>query len=86
MNATKKQIKAANAIAAEYCKCLRYTGEIQEMYERLNNIGVSTGALQGMNKSCEWYIDGERVDNSLYVYSVYKPENSNKVEFTIYFS
>ena len=38
------------------------------------------------NTCCEWYINGEEVENSVYVYSIYKNEYNSKIEFTIYFS
>lgn len=73
MKATRKQIKAANEIAA------RFSGwhephEIAAMYDELEKIGVSTGCITNRQDfpnlgcwqgHCEWYINGEEVENSV---------------------
>ena len=80
MKATRKQIRAANEIAA------RFSGwhephEIAAMYDELEKIGVSTGCITNRQDfpnlgcwqgHCEWYINGEEVENSVFVYSVYE--------------
>lgn len=86
MNATKKTISQANAITSKYCHSFIPMIQIQNLYKELEAIGITTGLLAHGQRSCEWYLHGVRIENSLYVYSVYKSENSNNVEFTIYFS
>jgi len=87
MKATKKLLQKANSIAAKYSKWI-LPQELQNMYAELNAIGVSTGAIYNDNKSCEWYYEGEEIENSYFCYSVYKDSNPNnaKNEYTIYFS
>lgn len=82
MKATRKQIKAANEIAA--------------MYDELEKIGVSTGCITNRQDfpnlgcwqdHCEWYINGEEVENSVFVYSVYEGNpNITRNDYNIYFS
>lgn len=87
MKASRKIIAEANKIVAKYNRWCRPI-ELQTMYEELNAIGVSVGLIHGDSRGCEWYINGEEVDNSRYVYSVYKDYNhsESKNEYTIYFS
>ena len=95
MKATRKQIKAANEIAA------RFSGwhephEIAAMYDELEKIGVSTGCITNRQDfpnlgcwqgHCEWYINGEEVENSVFVYSVYEGNpNITRNDYNIYFS
>ena len=91
MNATRKTIKEANAITKEYVYCS--PEDIRHMYERLEEIGVTVGLITNRKDfpelgswqgTCEWYINGEEVENSLFVYSVY--EGGERNEYTIYFS
>lgn len=80
----------ANRIVSNYCKGFIEPGKIQDMYDELKEIGITTGLLYGDPSekpiSCEWYINNEEVENSLFVYSTYKSSRTNRVEFTIYFS
>lgn len=95
MKATRKQIKAANEIAT------RFSGwhephEIAAMYDELEKIGVSTGCITNRQDfpnlgcwqgHCEWYINGEEVENSVFVYSVYEGNpNITRNDYNIYFS
>ena len=86
MKATRTQVRQANKIACRYCKGYIKAEEIQTMYDELSYIGITTGMICNSNTSCEWYINGEEVENSVYVYSIYKNEYNSKIEFTIYFS
>lgn len=94
MKATRKQIKAANEIAA------RFSGwhephEIAAMYDELEKIGVSTGCITNRQDfpnlgcwqgHCEWYINGEEVENGVFVYSVYEGNpNITRNDYNIYF-
>jgi len=80
----------ANAITSKYCRGFIYPQELSNMYAELNLIGITTGIITGdptqKARTCEWYYNGVEVENSLYVLSMYKPENSNRIEVTIYFS
>ena len=86
MKATKSQINKANKIAQKYTKGFIPMSEIQKMYSELADVGITTGIITPHRGSCEWYINDEEVENSLYCYSIYKSERTNNVEFTIYFS
>lgn len=95
MKATKKQIGKVNEIAA------RFGGwhepkEIPALYSELEKIGVSVGLIANRRDfpnlgcwygSCEWYINGEEVENSRFIYSVYEgnPEITRN-DYNIYFS
>lgn len=92
MKATRKQIKAANEIAA------RFSGwhepqEIAAMYDELEKIGVSTGCITNRQDfpnlgcwqgHCEWYINGEEVENSVFVYSVYEGIRISRATITTF--
>lgn len=86
MNASKQIIKKANSIISDYCKTFINPIEIQDMYRRLEDIGITTGMIFNDNTSCEWYLAGVEVDNSRFIYKTYKSEVSLKVEYTIYLS
>jgi len=86
MKASKTLIKQANKIASKYCQTFIPMIRIQDFYNELENIGITTGLLHSGDRSCEWYFMGEEIENSKYVYSIYKSENTNNIEFTIYFS
>ena len=87
MKASRKIIAEANKIASKYCRWCRPI-ELQTMYAELAEIGITTGIICNGNRHCEWYLNGEEIDNSLFVYSVYKDYNhsESKNEYTIYFS
>lgn len=95
MKATRQQIKKANEIVA------RFSGwhephEIAAMYGELEKIGVTTGVITNRRDfpnlgcwqgSCEWYINGEEVENSRFIYSVYEGNpNITRNDYNIYFS
>lgn len=81
MRATRKQIAEANRIAARFGGW-REPEEIRAMYEALEAVGITS--WQG---SCEWYINGEEVENSRFIYSVYEGNpNITKNDYNIYFS
>lgn len=78
--------KQANKIANKYSRWME-PQEIRKMYDELEDIGVSVGAVYNDNKTAEVYYNGVEVVNSKFVYSVYKDRpDSTKVEFNIYFS
>lgn len=87
MKASRKLIAQANEITARYSKWLEPI-KLQDMYRELADIGITTGMLSFNQVSCEWYYNGEEVENSYFCYSVYKdPAHSEiKNEYTIYFS
>lgn len=90
MKAPAVIINNANKIASSYCKGFIEPKILQQMYNELEEIGITTGLICGdpseSPKSCEWYIDGAEVENSLFMYSIYKSNVSNKIEYNIYFS
>lgn len=82
--------KKGNAIIAKYTRNRIEPKELQNMYKELESIGISVGVItgdasKGMKKT-EVYYKGEEVDNSMFVYSVYKPQEGSKYEYTIYLS
>lgn len=86
MKITAKDKKILNKIASKYCKGYIEMTEIQKFYNEIDSLGVTTGMLSFGQRSCEYYVDGKEVENSQFVFSIYRPEHSSKVEFTIYFS
>ena len=95
MRATRKQIAEANRIAARFGGW-REPEEIRAMYDALEAVGITTGAITNRRDfpnlgcwqgSCEWYINGEEVENSRFIYSVYEGNpNITKNDYNIYFS
>jgi hypothetical protein len=82
----RQVISEANKITNKYSKWI-YPKELQNMYDELNAIGITVGLITNDNTSCEWYYNGELVDNSLFCYSVYKStQHEGKAEYNIYFS
>jgi len=84
MKANRKIINEANKITSKY-NGFQKASDISKMYDELAKINISTGMLFNGNRSCEWYINGEEVENSLFIYTVYKPFQGNN-DYTIYFS
>ena len=87
MKANRSLIKKANKIAVKYSRWARPI-ELQEMYQELSDIGVTVGMMSNGAETCEWYFDGEEVENSLFVLQTYKDYNrsESKNEYNIYFS
>lgn len=95
MRATRRQIAEANRIAARFGGW-REPEEIRAMYEALEAVGITTGVITNRRDfpnlgcwqgSCEWYINGEEVENSRFIYSVYEGNsNITKNDYNIYFS
>lgn len=85
MNANRTIIKKVNKIANKY-NGFQNPKNIVNMYDELAEVGVTVGTIYNDNKHCEWYIDGEEVENSWFVYMVYKPIDSINNDYTIYFS
>lgn len=95
MKATRKQIAEANRIAARFGGW-REPEEIRAMYEALEAVGITTGVITNRRDfpnlgcwqgSCEWYINGEEVENSRFIYSVYEGNpNITKNDYNIYFN
>ena len=93
MNVTCKIRNQANKIVAPYCRSI-YPIELQKMYAELEAIGVTTGMVTNRVEighgawrgDCEWYLNGEIIENSHYVYSVYECYHSEKNEYNIRFT
>lgn len=90
MDAKKSLVNAANRITAKYCRGYIPAKQIQSMYSELNAIGISVGLIHGDSqdspKTTNWEVNGNEVENSLFVYSHHKSENTSNIEFTCYFS
>lgn len=93
MKANKKIRDKANAIAREYSRRC-HPLEVAEMYDRLEAEGIRVGLITNRRDSegswhgtCEWFFNGEEVENSLFVFSVYEGGSySGRSEYNIYFS
>ena len=95
MKATRQQISKANAIAAKFGGW-HEPAEIAALYGELEKVGVSVGCITNRRDfpdlgcwygSCEWYINGEEVENSRFVYAVYEGNpNITRNDYNIYFS
>lgn len=77
-------------------RCPRSAWGLKNMYEALEAVGITTGVITNRRDfpnlgcwqgSCEWYINGEEVENSRFIYSVYEGNpNITKNDYNIYFS
>lgn len=87
MNATRKVIKQANEIAHKYSKWMEMKN-VTKMYDELAELGITVGMLVNGRDSCEWYINDEQIENSSFVFQIYKGHglNDGRAEFNIYFS
>lgn len=85
MNISKELRQKANAIAARYSKRL-HPAKIQHFYNELNEIGIMIPCFTADKDSHPYILNYEEVENSLFVYQVYKPENTDEWEFNMYFS
>ena len=78
--------RKANEIANRYSG-FHFPGEIPGMYDELREIGITVPCFSSAyTNNHEYEFNGETVENSYFRYSVYKPENSSRYDFTMYFS
>lgn len=84
MYVNRKRIKILNEIIAKY-NGWRTPKEIANMYDILSLMGVEIGTLFYGDTSCEWYLNGERVDNSRFIYRVTEGV-AEQNEYLMYFS
>jgi hypothetical protein len=56
------------------------------MYDELELIGIEIPLFTSDRKAHNFLYNGEIVDNSLFVYSVYELSSSDKNEYTMYLS
>ena len=88
MRATQKEIEqirdAANEIAIQYGGW-QEPKHLQQMYDELESIGVTTGLISNGNDRCEWYYEGEEVETSYFIYQKHNGEG-RKNDYNIYFS
>lgn len=93
MQVSRKIVQMANSITRKYSSRIR-PNILQRMYEELEEIGITTGMLtnrretgyQSWYATCEWYLNGEIIDNSWYSYSVYEGGDTEKNEYNIRFT
>ena len=88
--------KLASRALADFCRERRYPYEVRELQEDLKfSLGITFGLIHGAHTvtpggtevfRAEWYIDGERVEDSVLVYHVYKGGHPLKNEYLIYLS
>ena len=84
----------ANAIVQKYNKWL-LPKDLRMMYDELSELGITVGMLTNRKENnagswyatCEWYYQGQEVENSMFYFSVYEGDYStDKNEYTIYFT
>lgn len=64
-----------------------YPHELRKMWDELQAEGVVVPAWAAFSGHCHPFeLNGETVENSLFYFSEYKAECSDRVEYTIYFS
>lgn len=94
MRANAKTKRTANRIAAEYSRWCN-PKEIGNMYRELEEIGITVGLITNRRDypelgswegSCEWYMNGEEVENSRFIFGVYEGNATDRNEYNIYFS
>ena len=84
--------KLINKILAKY-NGYHYPKELQNLWKELDEIGVEVMIHNRQDwQPYEWEskdtytIDGEEVDNSLFIFQVYENPNSDKNEYNLYVS
>ena len=84
--------KLINKILAKY-NGYHYPSELQKLWKELDEIGVEVMIHNRTDwREYEWEskdiytMDGEEVDNSLFIFQVYENPNSDKNEYNIYVS
>ena len=86
MNVAERKRAKLNAIVRKY-NGWHYPSELRMMYDELMNEGVIIpvwSAYSGHTHIFE--VDGVECDNSRFFFDTYTVDNSNRVEYTIYFS
>ena len=64
-----------------------YDFELNQMYDELRQAGVEIPAWYAYDRDMhEFNYDGEPVENSRFVLKTYQVPNSDRTEYTIYFS
>lgn len=91
---SRKIIDKLNKIVSKY-NGYHEPAEIRNMWDELMNENVEVEMISGYGKQAEdggrswtvgWSLEGIPVMNSMFVYSVYEPQDSTRNEYTIYFS
>ena len=83
----------ANKIINKY-NGWHFSKEIPPMYKELEDIGITVGMVQNknfdytddINGAAEVYYNGERVDNAIFIYQVYRPVSHERDEYNMYIS
>ncbi len=73
--------------------CNKYSGwmipsDMVKIYDELDELGITVPAWSSYdeNRGHEFMINGETVENSMFVLSTYKGSDTPKNEYNIYFS
>lgn len=86
MTINNKIRREANRIISKYCG-FKLPSEISKMYDELEAIGISIPMFSSTyTHSHPFEYNGELVENSCFVYSVYEPINGLKNDYTMYIS
>ena len=92
MKITSNERKLINKILAKY-NGYHYLSELQKLWKELDEIGVEVMIHNRTDwREYEWEskdtytMDGEEVDNSLFIFQVYENPNSDKNEYNMYVS
>lgn len=92
MKVDSKTRKLINKILAKY-NGYHYPEELQRLWDELSDIGVEVLIHNRQDwRDFEWEskdsytIDGEEVDNSMFIFQVYENPNSDKNEYNMYVS
>ena len=83
----KRMLNKLNKIVWKYCGW-HSPKEISRMYDELEELGIYIPAWSKWDddKGHMYYLNGAEVTNSLFVYDVYEDSNSDRNDYTIYFS
>jgi len=88
MKINQKFRNQLNELASRYTG-LRHPSEMGEFYERVQqefDVVIDMFTLVNGRASVVYSVDGDEVENSLFVYSVYEPSEGVKNDYNFYFS
>lgn len=86
MKISEKTRKEANQIISRY-NGWKFPKEIVNMYSELEVLGIEIPCWSAWDGNSHPYnLNGEEVENSLFVFYVYKSEQHEKNEYTMYLS
>lgn len=87
MKLTEIKRRKLNRICQKY-NDWHYPAELQKMWDEIMAEGIIVPAWAAFSGHCHPVetVEGEEIENSLFYFSEYKVECSDRVEYTIYFS